>query len=71
MGKHAGAPVQEGLRPGEIDSGLADFSDLTYSSLLPDAAEFKTRWQQVQFRFVDDPAGSVTEAADVIAQVTA
>jgi hypothetical protein len=71
VGKHAGAPVQEGLRPGETDGGLGDFSDLTFSSLLPDAAEFKTRWQQVQFRFVDDPAGSVTEAADVIAQVTA
>jgi hypothetical protein len=70
-GKHAGAPVQEGLRPGETDRGLADFSDLTYGNLLPDAAEFKTRWHQVQFRFVDDPQGSVTEAADVIAQVTA
>jgi len=60
-----------GLRPGESDSALDDFSDLTYGSLLPDAAEFKARWQQVQFRFVDDPQGSVTEAADVIAQVTA
>jgi hypothetical protein len=70
-GKHAGTPVQEGLRPGESDRGLGDFSELTYGSLLPDAAEFKTRWQQVQFRFVDDPQASVTEAADVIAQVTA
>ena len=71
VGKHAGAPAQEGLRPGESDHGLGDFSDLTYGSLLPDAAEFKARWHQVQFRFVDDPQGSVTEAADVIAQVTA
>jgi hypothetical protein len=71
VGKHAGAPAQEGLRPGESDSELGDFSDLTYGSLLPDAAEFKAQWQQVQFRFVDDPQGSVTEAADVIAQVTA
>ena len=70
-GKHAGAPAQEGLRPGESDRGLGDFSDLTYGSLLPDAAEFKAQWQQVQFRFVDDPQGSVTDAADVIAQVTA
>jgi hypothetical protein len=66
-----GAQVQEGLRPGESESALGDFNDLIYGSLLPDAAEFKARWQQVQFRFVDDPAGSVTEAADVIAQVTA
>jgi hypothetical protein len=71
VGKHAGAAAREGLRPGEADDGLGDFSDLTYGSLLPDAAEFKARWQQVQFRFVDDPQGSVTEAADVIAQVTA
>ena len=70
VGRHAGAPVQ-GLRPGESDSAPGDLSDLTYGSLLPDAAEFKVRWQQVQFRFVDDPQGSVTEAADVIAQVSA
>src|SRR5580693_8145001 len=71
VGKHAGALAQEGLRPGESDSGPGDFSDLTYGSLLPDAAEFKAQWQQVQFRFVDDPQGSVTEAANVISQVTA
>jgi len=70
--EHAGAPAaQEGSRPGESDSGLGDFSDLTYGSLLPDATEFKARWRQVQFRFVDDPQGSVAEAADVIAQITA
>jgi hypothetical protein len=58
----AGVPEREGAS----ESALGDFS-----SLLPDAAEFKARWQQVQFRFVDDPQGSVTEAADIIAQVTA
>jgi hypothetical protein len=71
VGKHAGAPAREGLRPGESGDGLGDFSDLTFGSLLPDAAEFKAQWHQVQFRFVDDPRGSVTEAADVVAQVTA
>jgi hypothetical protein len=71
VGKHAGVPAQEGLRAGQSGDGLGDFSDLTYGSLLPDAAEFKAQWQQVQFRFVDDPPGSVTEAADVVAQVTA
>jgi hypothetical protein len=77
VGKHASdpvpeaAPVQGGLRPGESDQALGDFSDLTFGSLLPDAAEYKTQWQQVQFRFVDDPTGSVTEAADVVAQLTA
>ena len=29
------------------------------------------QWQQVQFKFVDDPHASVTEAADIVAQVTA
>ena len=29
------------------------------------------QWQRVQFKFVDDPHASVTEAADIIAQVTA
>jgi hypothetical protein len=66
----ADAPA-EAMRPGEPDSALADCGDLTFGSLLPDAAEFRTRWQQVQFRFVDDPRGSVTEAADVISQLTA
>lgn len=70
-GKHAGAPAEPELRPGEADASLGDFSELTYGSLLPDASEFRERWQQVQFRFVDDPHGSVTEAADVIAEVTA
>ncbi len=50
---------------------LGDFSDLTYGNLLPDAALYLEQWQQVQFKFVDDPHASVTEAADIIAQVTA
>jgi hypothetical protein len=66
-----GAPAEAEPRPGEADAPLSDFSDLAYGSLLPDASEFQQRWHQVQFRFVDDPKGSVTEAADVIAQVTA
>jgi len=52
-------------------SALGDFSDLTYGNLLPDAAQYTAQWQQVQFKFVDDPHASVTEAADIIAQVTA
>jgi hypothetical protein len=72
-GRHAPAtPAAEGeLRPGETTEKLGDFSDLTYGNLVPDAAHYTEQWQQVQFRFVDDPHGSVTEAADIIAQVTA
>jgi len=69
-GSQAAAPAEGDLRPGESDRVLGDFSDLTYGSLLPDTAEWRARWQQIQFKFVDDPQGSVTEAADIIAQVT-
>jgi hypothetical protein len=72
----AGAPAAGALagtesRPGEAAGALGDFSDLTYGNLLPDATVYIEQWQQVQFKFVDDPHASVTEAADIIAQVTA
>ena len=71
-GRHA-APGSGGTesRPGEAAAALGDFSDLTYGNLLPDATVYMEQWQQVQFKFVDDPHASVTEAADIIAQVTA
>jgi hypothetical protein len=59
------------LRPGEGAGTLEDFSDLAYGNLLPDATVFTEQWQQIQYRFVDDPQASVTEAAEVVAQVTA
>jgi hypothetical protein len=59
------------LRPGEAAGNLGDFSDLTFGNLVPDAEQYTAQWQEIQFRFVDDPRGSVTEAADVVAQVTA
>jgi hypothetical protein len=58
-------------RPGEAAGMLGDFSDLTYGNLIPDTAVYIEQWQQVQFKFVDDPHASVTEAADIVAQVTA
>jgi hypothetical protein len=74
-GRHAAAgaaaPTDAELRPGQASGTLGDFSDLTYGNLIPDAALYTEQWQQIQFRFVDDPHASVTEAADVIAQVTA
>jgi hypothetical protein len=67
------APGDRDLRPGEGEAAgsLGDFSDLTYGNLIPDAAHYTEQWQQVQFKFVDDPHASVTEAADIVAQVTA
>jgi hypothetical protein len=80
IGRHAAAtptdsdgdPDRE-LRPGEATAttSLGDFSDLTYGDLIPDAADYTEQWQQIQFKFVDDPHASVTEAADVVAQDTA
>jgi hypothetical protein len=69
-GRHAGGSAQE-LRPGEATDTLDNLGDLAYGNLLPDAADFTAQWQQIQFRFVDDPQASVTEAAEVIEQVTA
>src|SRR5204863_8905924 len=65
------APADAQLRPGEAAGKLGDFSDLTYGNLVPDAEQFTAQWREIQFRFVDDPRGSVTEAADVVAQVAA
>jgi hypothetical protein len=65
-----GAPADGALRPGQVTAALGDFSDLTYGNLIPDAAHYTEQWQQIQFKFVDDPQASVTEAADIIAQVT-
>jgi len=59
------------LRPGQAAGALGDFSDLTYGDLIPDAAHYTEQWQHIQFTFVDDPRASVTEAADIVAQVTA
>jgi hypothetical protein len=67
----AGTLAAGGMRPGEAAGALGDFSDLTYGNLVPDAEQYAAQWQQIQFRFVDDPHASVTEAADVVAQVTA
>ncbi len=75
VGASAGTPVGVSAgtesRPGEAAGTLGDFSDLTYGNLIPDATVYLEQWQQVQFKFVDDPHASVTEAADIVAQVTA
>ena len=76
-GRHAAqaasqtSPAAGEMRPAEATAALGDFSDLTYGNLIPDADQYAVQWQQIQFRFVDDPQGSVTQAADIVAQVTA
>lgn len=63
----AKAAAEAGPRPGQDADWLGD---MAYGQLIPEAEEFRTRWHQIQFKFVDDPPGSVTEAADVVAQVS-
>ena len=70
-GRHAAGAEEAGLRPGEATDRIGDFGDIAFGNLLPDAEQYTAQWQQIQFRFVDDPQGSVTEAADVLSQVTA
>jgi len=71
-GRHAAAaPAGTESRPGEAAGTLGDFSDLSYGSLIADGSVYLEQWQQVQFKFVDDPHASVTEAAEIVAQVTA
>jgi hypothetical protein len=70
MGRHAAGVADAGLRPGEATDRLGDFSDIAFGNLLPDADQYTTQWQRIQFRFVDDPQGSVTAAADIVSQVT-
>jgi hypothetical protein len=69
-GRHAADAEDAGLRPGEATERLGDFGDIAFGNLLPDAEMYTAQWEQIQFRFVDDPQGSVIEAADVISQVT-
>ncbi|MGH3150744.1 MAG: hypothetical protein ACRDOB_08445 [Streptosporangiaceae bacterium] len=69
-GRHAAGAEDAGLRPGEATDRIGDFGDIAFGNLLPDAEQYTTQWQQIQFRFVDDPQGSVTQAADVLSQVT-
>jgi hypothetical protein len=70
-GRHAAGAADAGLRPGEATDRLGDFSDIAFGNLLPDADQYTAQWERIQFRFVDDPQGSVTEAADTVSQVTA
>jgi hypothetical protein len=69
-GRHAASAAEAGLRPGEATDRLGDFSDIAFGNLLPDADQYTAQWQRIQFRFVDDPQGSVTAAADIVSQVT-
>jgi hypothetical protein len=75
-GRHAApeaeaeAEAEAELRPGESGTTLGP-GESGYASLLPDTEDLRAQWHRIQYKFVDDPRVSVTEAADVISQVTA
>ncbi len=62
----AGAEAE--LRPGESGTTLG-LGESGYASLIADSADLRAQWHQIQYTFVDDPRGSVAQAADAITQV--
>jgi hypothetical protein len=62
------AAAEAELRPGESGTTLP-LGESGYASLIPDTADIRAQWHRIQYAFVDDPRVSVTQAADVIAQV--
>jgi hypothetical protein len=64
----AAAAADAELRPGESGTTLG-LGESGYASLITDSADLRAQWHQIQYTFVDDPRGSVTQAADAITQV--
>jgi hypothetical protein len=62
------AEAETELRPGESGTTLG-FGESGYASLIADSADLRAQWHQIQYTFVDDPRGSVAQAADAITQV--
>ena len=56
------------LRPGESGTTLG-LGESGYANLITDSTDVRAQWHRIQYKFVDDPHASVTEAADVLAQV--
>ena len=52
--------------PGRAGAGL----DAAGAGFVTDADGYRASWVRIQSAFIDDPRGSVTEAADLVAQIT-
>jgi len=52
--------------PGRAGAGL----DAAGAAFVTDADGYRASWVRIQSAFIDDPRGSVTEAADLVAQIT-
>ena len=64
------AEAEAELRPGESGTTLG-LGESGYANLITDSTDVRAQWHRIQYKFVDDPHASVTEAADVLAQVAA
>ncbi len=64
----AEAEAEAELRPGESGTTLG-LGESGYASLIADSADVRAQWHQIQYAFVDDPRGSVAQAADAITLV--
>jgi hypothetical protein len=53
----------------EVALAIAALGGAEDGPLLPDTAELRESWQRIQSSFVDDPHGSVTEAAALVDHV--
>jgi hypothetical protein len=62
------AEAEAELRPGESGTTLG-LGESGYANLITDSTDVRAQWHRIQYKFVDDPHASVTEAADVLAQV--
>lgn len=67
VGAHA-AP-SAGTPGSDVGAGAA--FEAAGAALLPDADSYRATWVRIQSGFVDDPRGSVTEAAELVTQITA
>jgi hypothetical protein len=65
-GAHAAPPAGT---PGSAAGADAAFA-AAGAALVTDADGYRASWVRIQSGFVDDPRGSVTEAADLITQIT-
>ena len=57
----AATPAGSGASPGAATTG---------ATLVTNADEYRASWVRIQSGFVDDPQASVTEAADLVAQIS-
>ncbi len=68
FGARAGGPDDTAATPGS--TGPAAGLDAAGAAFVTNADGYRASWVRIQSGFVDDPHESVTEAADLVAQIT-